>query len=132
MSSPAEDIRQKLIDLGVTVDIFINSEPTEPSTVVTIYDTPGEPPNPKWLLDEPTIQIRSRSESQATAYSNIRDIRDRLLGIAQFIEGAKTYIGIWAKDDINFLMQDESNRSIYVTNMRIVTEPDGGGNRLPL
>lgn len=132
MSSPAEDIRQKLIDLGVTVDIFVNSEPKEPNTAITIYDTTGGIPNPKWLLDNPEIQIRSRSKSQSTAYSNLRDIRDRLLGISQFIEGSKTYIGIWSKDDISYLMQDDSNRSILVTNMRIVTEPDGGGNRLPL
>ncbi len=132
MNSAAFDIQQQLIDQGVLVPIFVNSEPTKPNEVITIYDTAGDPPNPKWLLDTPEIQIRSRSKDQAIAYSNLRDIRDRLLGISQFAEGSSFYIGIWAKDDIGYIGQDESNRSLLTINLRLVRQPDTGEHREPL
>ena len=31
-----------------------------PDTTITLFDTGGFSPNPKWIIDEPSVQIRVR------------------------------------------------------------------------
>jgi len=130
MNPLSVDVRQILIDNAVpSALIFIASEPDKPNTVMTIYDTPGEPPNPKWLLDTPSCQIRSRSKSYATAYSNLLNARDILLGKDKVTVNSTKYIGFFAEGDIMSLQRDDEDRHILVINFRIVREPSTGNNR---
>ncbi len=132
MNPPSKDIRQKLIDAGVSSSIlFIGQEPDSPDGVMTIYDTLGDPANPRWLIDEPTFQIRSRSVSYETAYNQLLNARDILLGLPKTTISGTKYIGIWTKTDIASLQRDEEDRVILIVNFRMVRELSSGINRQP-
>ena len=133
MNSPSKDMRQKLIDEGVSSSIlFIGQEPDSPDTVITIYDTLGMmPANPRWLIDEPTFQIRSRSVSYETAYSQLLNARDILLGLPKTTISSTKYIGVWTTTDIASLQRDEEDRVILIVNFRMVRELSSGINRQP-
>jgi hypothetical protein len=136
------DIRDILSTAGVgTVastsgwSLQVSREPAVPDSVVTIYDTGGFESNAKWLLDNPTVQVRVRGNVNAypAAYAKAQEVKDILLGIQPQTRNGTDYIGIWQTSDILFLQYDESNRPILVSNWRIVREPSSTGTpRLPL
>lgn len=135
MNAPSEDIKDILVTAGIGVfgtDLFIGREPTQPNDCITIYDTGGGEPNPKWLQDEVTIQIRSRAEDYQTAYTNIYNARDKLLGRPAEVVNTTNYIGFWATTDIMAIEKDKKERSILVVNFRIVREPATGDFRQSL
>lgn len=130
MNAPIVDVKQILVDNLISSSIiFLSSEPDKPDTVITLYDTGGEPPNPKWLLDFPSIQIRSRAKSYATAYANIINARDILLGKDKLTVNSTKYIGFVASGDIMMMPRDDEDRNILVVNFNITREPETGDNR---
>jgi len=131
MNVTSVDIRQKLLDNGFS-GINIGSEPDTLDDTLTIYDLESEPPNPKFLIDEPGIQIRSRSQSYEASYDNLLQARDFLLGIPIFVQGGTTYIGVMVTTDIIALQRDEKERIPMVATFRIVRLPATGVNRTPL
>ena len=70
-NSPSNDLSVVLNDEGVTTDIYVNFMPNTPNNCLVLYDTSYNPSNPKYLLDEPGVQIRSRATTQTTAYNNL-------------------------------------------------------------
>ena len=132
MNPPSQDVKQILINGGVSSAIlFIGQEPDLPHKVMTIYDTPGDPANPRWLIDEPTFQIRSRSPLYETAYSQLLNVRELLLGLPKTTISGTKYIGIWTTSDIASLQKDEEDRIILVVNFRMVRELASGIHREP-
>lgn len=122
--SPAKDIKDLLVnDDGVITPIFISSQPTTPDTVITLYNVSGDPPNAKFLLDFPHLDIRSRSASYETAYANLLQVVNLLLGRSPFVKNTTRYTGIWAKTSIFDLGWDESNRRLLGCNFRLAIEP---------
>lgn len=126
----SQDTRQILIDNGISSSlIFLGQEPDTPNTVITIYDTGGDAPNPKWLLDFPTIQIRSRSKQYSTAYSNLINCRDIILGIDKLVVSTTTYVGFQQSTGVLGLGKDEKDRYMLSINFNVTREPASGNNR---
>ena len=93
--------------------------------LITFLDTGGEPSNPKWLLDFPTVQVVVRGG--ANDYKNIwkvaKAIKDLLLGItSQTINGDK-YVSVTELSTIAFIGRDDSNRPMFSINFNIIVEP---------
>lgn len=138
MTSPAEDIASILeIDaLGIRgTDIFIGLEPEDAGTLtITIYDTGGFPPNPKWLRDEPTVQCRVRGTAgdYTSAWAKAQAIKDALLGRAPTTVGTTDYVFFIQLGDIISLGHDDNNRPMIVSNWHLAREMPSGGNRFPL
>lgn len=112
--------------------IFIGSEPEQPNDCITLYDTPGDAPNPKWLLDFPRFMIRVRSERYGDGFAKAQEARSALLGLpSQDINGVR-YDGIYVVTDTHFLSADRHGRSIFVSTWRVIREPVTGDHRRPL
>jgi hypothetical protein len=124
MNSPAKDIIQILVDGGIDINILRRGYETDkPDLLVTVYDTGGEPPNPAWAIDEPTIQVRCRATTYEDAYDKLLEIRELLLGFPKTIVNGTRYVGIWASSDIIALEKDTEKRIPLVINFRMVREP---------
>lgn len=114
--------------------IFAGKAPLTPDTVITLYNTGGLVPNPKWLLDYPSIQaiIRGAKSGGAATYDKAREVRDTLLGCdSQTINGERL-VAINMVGDIATLGFDDNNREMYSVNFSLIVEPAAGLNRVPL
>lgn len=110
---------------------------SEPDQVAVFYDTGGQNPDPKWLLDYKTVQciVRARPNDYATGYAKAAEIRDVLLGINPITLGSGDRIdGITMMADLTFINYDDSQRPTFSMNFRIFWEPASNGitNREPL
>ncbi len=137
-NSPATDIAQMLNDAVVGTlgtDLFIGKDPPAVATLtITVYDTGGLAPNPKWLRDEPTVQclVRGEVNDYVNAWTKAQLIKDTLLGADPIILGGTDYVLFTQIADILSLGYDESSRIMLVSNWRLVREMQSGGNRFPL
>lgn len=123
-NNPATDIRATLISDGVTTPIYIGSEPTTPDECITLYNTAGgENPSPKFLLDFPGLQIRARANDYVTAYTNILECFDLLLGRPAFTKNTTRYTGIIALTGIFDMGTDENDRRLLACNLKLYVEP---------
>lgn len=137
--SPAGDVLEILADEGVGVigqTLFDNREPDAgDELLVTVYDTSAtQSPEPKFLRDYPSVQIRVRGT--VFGYQGAREkantIKNKLLGRPPTVVGLVTYCGFWMVDDIIPLGYDTRDRPILVLNFRLVAERESGGFRQPL
>lgn len=123
-NNPAKDIRDTLVnDDGVTTPIYIGSEPASPDDVITIYNTGGDAPSPKHLLDYPTLQVRSRANTYVDAYDNLLEVFDFLLGRSAFTKNTTVYTGIVATTSIFEVGSDDNERRILAANFKLFVEP---------
>ena len=122
-SNAALDIKTTLVADGVYIPIFVGSEPPKPDDVITLYNTVGATPNPKFLLDEPTIQLRIRSGSYNTAYTNLLGVFNLLHGRPAFTVTGTRYVGLIATSNIFEIGKDEKDRTLLAFNMRLIVEP---------
>lgn len=138
MSAPCIDIKDMLISAGIGTfkatsgwGIYVSEEPTAPDTVVTVYDTGGMDPNPKLLLDHPSVMVRVRGAAgdYSTAWAKALAVKDALLGKAAATVNSTRYVGIWMKGDINYLGRDDNRRPLFSLNFAITREPASGTYR---
>lgn len=96
-----------------------------PNTIIAVYDTPGESPNPKWLLNEPHFQvmIRGGKDDYQGGYAKANDVRDVLLGMNPQTVNGDRWDGVLMLGDIVFLRYDENNRPLFSSNYKIFLEP---------
>lgn len=143
MGAPSIDVKDILVGTTITSSfastadwgVYISQEPDQPSRSVTLYDSGGAgDANPKFLLEEPTIQIRIRGnpDDYTAAYDKANDIRDTLLGRGSTTVNGTLYVGFWQQSDIIYLRRDERDRPIFVSNWRLVREPSSGTHRTSL
>jgi hypothetical protein len=111
--------------------IAMSREPTAPDTCVTVYDYPGGPPDPRWLLEEPMVQVRVRGAPDAypAAYQQALKCRDSLLGLPRQLVGGTTYLTIFVTSDIGLLEYDTLARPIFVFSCRVARQPASGTYR---
>ena len=114
--------------------IFIGAEQEVPNTVITFFDTGGDPANAKFLLDFPTVQVRIRGNINGyeEAYNKAREVKDILHALPSQDINNTRYVGVWLVSDIIHLDRDISNRPRFVLNWRIIRQPDIGANRVSL
>jgi len=131
MLSPSEDIKDMIVaDTGLGLvfgtDLFIAREPTLPKNCVTIFDTPGRPPqltlggkkaNENYYY--PSIQIRVRNTGYVAGWALVESIRDSLHGRAQETWNGTLYSVIYCSSGPVMLDWDENNRVRFVVNFNI-------------
>lgn len=136
MSSPSVGIKDILETAGVG-DFGDNTPDTgrwtsrigrltdTPNRQIAIYDTGGQEPNPKWLLNNPTamVSVRGEPDEYAETWTKARDVFDALVGYESADLNGDRWVGIWAMGDINFLGYDEERRPEFTVNLRLIIEP---------
>lgn len=141
--APSVHLKDILADAGFTFggaaewSVWIGKQPTSPSRAITIYDSGGLAPNPKWLLDYPSVQIKMRGgpNDYDVVYTMARQVRDRLLGIASYTaDNGDRIVHVNAIGDVAFTGWDDQSRPEFVFNFRMIIEPapDAYTNREPL
>lgn len=112
--------------LGLTfaINLFVGLEPDSPDTCVTVFDTPGFPPeltlNPDdGNLYRPSVQIRIRAASYTVAYELAKDIMIELHGVNHEEWGSMTYELIKCTQEPFMLDYDKRNRPRFVANFDI-------------
>lgn len=132
MASPAESAASILVTAGVvaasgaTWPIFFGRLMATPDAQVSVQDTPGQNPNPRWLLDFPTISfiVRGPKDDYPTAAAKAKAIKDKLLGTNPIdLPGVGRWDGVTMLGDTNFLRYDENSRPLFSLNFRIILEP---------
>ena len=138
--TPSIDMKDLLVAGGIGAfggtaewGIFIGREPDSPNShdhVITLYDTPGDPPDPKFLLDYPRFQVRVRSTDYNDGFQKAEAIKSILLGLPSQVINGTRWVGVWVVIDTHFLYADEKGRAVFVTTYRSIREPNTGQNRL--
>lgn len=97
----------------------------QPAKLVVFYDTGGQPPNPRWLVDFSTVmvQVRGSVNDYNGAYTKIRQVRDSLLGIESQDVGSDRLVSVVCQGDIGFLSYDDAQRPLFSVNFRVIIEP---------
>lgn len=115
----------------------IGAMPAEPDKIIMISDTGGQEPNPKWLLDFPTIQcmIRGIVNGYLDTAREAKAVKDLILGVDSFTtsEGDR-WVSATMNGDLGFIGRDENMRPMFSVNFALIIEPQvvGNSNRLAL
>jgi hypothetical protein len=124
--------------------LWIGKQPGSPDRTITIYDSAGAAPNPKWLLDYPSVQLRVRGgqKDYQIAGQKILELRNRLVGKESFDayvphgDGSRDrVVAINAIGDIALVGWDDAARPEFVMNLALIIEPSpttSPTNREPL
>ena len=115
--------------------LWVGKMPTSPDRAICIYDSGGLAPNPRYLLDYPSVQIKVRGgqSDYAVAGAKIAEVRDRLLGRTsydayndsgvQIVVNPDRIVAINAIGDIAFMGWDDAARPEFVCNLTLIIEP---------
>lgn len=109
--------------------IYVSKEPSTPNTTITLFNTAGRPPNPKWLLDYPSLNIRIRGDKGGyqAVEAKAKEVKDALLGLdSQDINGDR-WVSVTMASDITFIGYDNNERPMYSLNFRLIVEPAASG-----
>ncbi len=118
-----------LDDLEFGKNMFIGREPATPDDCVTIFDTPGFPPDPHMDPESryyrPSIQIRVRALRYESAYSMITTIKEAIHNLYLAINDT-VYTGILCSQEPALLDWDEKGRCRWVTTFDLQRRPGEG------
>ena len=130
--SPATHMKDLLVSAGFTFGgvgdwaVYIGKQPTKPIRCVTLYDAGGLDPNPRWLLDYPSVQCRVRgnvNDIEAT-WIKTKEVRDRLLGKESYTAtNGDRIVHVNGIGDISAMGFDDAVHAEYVFNLRLIMEP---------
>ena len=115
--------------------IYIHREPeSPPDSTITIYETGGEDPNPKWLLDFPSVQVRVRGDKggYVAAKAKATEILDALLGWPSQVLNGDTWVAVNQIGGINPIGDDDNDRPLFSLNYGLIIQPATGGNRIAM
>lgn len=144
MQDPAAGAKSLLITAGVGIDfsagssadwqIFLGRFPASPDAVLLCMNTGGSAPNPKWLLNYPSIQvlIRGAKSGYLAGEAKAREVMDALLGLPSQDVAGDRWVSITAASDVAFIGFDDVDRPTWSVNLRLIIEPATGTNRQAL
>lgn len=144
MSMIAEGIKDLLVTAAVGVfngtndqwNINIGKTIEEPDNCITIRQTGGTTPNPKWLLDYPSIQVivRSGPNGFRDAWNKAQSVKNVLLGLPSQDLNGDRWVQVNMMGDVSDIGQDEKRRPRVSVNFRLIIEPaaSADSHRLPL
>jgi len=127
MNPPSVDIKDILVahgSLGLTfdTDLFVGKEPTKPDDCVTIFDTPGFPPDKfhdqSVNYNRPSIQIRVRN-NYLTGWALVNDIKNVLHNTGPETWNSTIYDSIFCSIEPALLDWDKNDRARFVTTFDI-------------
>jgi len=126
MRSPATDLVSSLVTGSIGTfaaetgwAIYVNREPENPDTTVTLYDTVGSPFDGLCVAtrnESFRIQVRIRANTYLTAYSKAVEVQSVLDYIANETIDTAYYNVVHRLDLISSLGQDDKDRCILVQN----------------
>jgi len=130
MPSTAFEVAQYLQSNGIGAfaspnqwSINVSREPTSPSDVITIYDTPGlEPDTDELDLLKPGFQVRIRCIDYLSGIAKHEAIRDLLILPNQLVMAGTKYISVVMSIDINSIGRDEEDRHLLVASYRTIKQ----------
>lgn len=117
-SSPADDIAASIL-AGAGITAYVGTEPPEPDTCVTLYDTGGDGELAYRGYENPTVQVRVRSFDYAAGYALAVQIRDMLVTERRIVTAEYVYSGFWLVSDVAKIGRDDKNRELFTFNLRI-------------
>jgi len=134
-SAGARDLLAAHVNVsGWTIEI--GSLPDSPNKLISINDTGGLEPNPKWLLDYPTLQIMVRGEMNGylDTFREAKAVKDLLLGVASQDINGDRWVSVLMNGDLAYLGLDDSSRSLFSMNFSLIIEPQSvlNSNRFAL
>ncbi len=143
MTNPAISAKDILVTAGVGTfgalsgwGIFIGQEPTNPSTVITLFNSGGRESNPLWLIDFPSLNARVRGApgGYEAAHQKAKDTKDALLGLPSQDLNGDRWVSVTMIGDINELGFNENNQPQFSLNFALIIEPANvaGDNRIAL
>ena len=106
--------------------LWIGGQPTnKPIRCVAIYDSGGLAPDPKWRLDNPSIQVRVRGgvNDYEEAFKKAKELSNFLVGIESQDVTEDRLVAINAIGDVAYIGRDDKNQPEFVFNLRLITEP---------
>lgn len=141
--SPATHMRDILVAAGYTFagagnwSLWVSKQPDKPDKCITLYDSGGLSPNPRWLIDYPSVQIRVRGgpNSGDETWLKAKEIRDLLLGKTSYTAAnSDRIVHVNGLGDVALTGYDDKVRAEYVFNLQLIIEPapQAGDNREPL
>ena len=128
MNPSSQDIASMLVaeaslGLAFATNLFIGKEPESPDNCVTIFDTPGYPPDRYFDQSShyyrPSVQIRVRNNSYLTGWNLIHSIKELLHCTEQSIWGGTIYSAIFCSQEPALLDWDSNDRARFVTTFDI-------------
>jgi hypothetical protein len=128
MNAGSVDVKEMLeaesaLGLVFAINLFVGKEPTSPSDCVTIFDTPGQPPQLSLSdqgLEYPSIQIRIRNKDYQAGWDIANDIKNILHGRGQETWNGTLYTVIYCASGPALLDWDDNSRARFVVNFNIV------------
>ena len=134
----SEDIKDQILlstdspmsELEFGKNLFIGREPARPDDCVTIFDTPGFPPDrhydPETRYYRPSVQIRVRAREYVNAYTMITLIKESLHNLPYIAINDTVYTGIFCSQEPALLDWDENGRCRWVTTFDLQRRPGEG------
>lgn len=114
--------------------IFVSKLPAEPDQCIAIYDTGGQDPDPKWLLQYPNVVIMARGKGFVDVNAKMRNICSKLQGLSSQDINGDRWVSLVQQGDIVHAGHDEKDRMLLTATFRLIIEPatDAYTNREPL
>lgn len=126
MNSASIDIKDYLVAntaLVFATDLFVGKAVSAPDDIVTIFDTPGFPPQLTMQQGEiynyPSIQIQIRNNGYSTGWTLSYSIFELLHGRGQTTINGTLYSLIQALGEPVFLHWDKNDRAVFIINFNI-------------
>jgi hypothetical protein len=137
-NSPAMVVKNLLVTANVGTfastsgwSIHVSNLPNKPDTCIAVYDTGGQAPNPKFLLNYPgiTITVRGAEGGYEAAYDKATAVVNALIGLPSQTIGSDRWVSVTMRGGINFVGQDENKRPMFSLNFSLIIEPNSGTYR---
>lgn len=141
MSSPEDGIKDLLVANGggswtFGTNLFIGRMIDQPDNVTFVISRPGSPPNPRYLIDFPSIQVivRGNEDSYVAARTLAVKAKDILLGLPSQDLNGDRWVAINMIGDMAYVGADPKQRHMFSINFALIIEPAASGdtNREPL
>lgn len=105
--------------------IVINKLPSTPERIIMIRETGGKAPEPRLLLDYPSVQVivRGGESDYQVARDKSQAVKDVLLGLpSQDLDGDR-WVAINMISDVTPLQSDQLQRPMFSVNFALIIEP---------
>lgn len=137
---PSTTLRDLLVAHVATSgwQLEIGAMPDSPDEVIQLTDTVGIEPNPKYLLDYPTVQVMTRGSANGylDTYREAKAVKDLLLGIDSFTtaDGDRVVSITQNGDGPGLIGRDSKMRPMFTLNFALIIEPQvvDNSNRIAL
>lgn len=110
-------------------NLFVGVMPDKPNNCVVVIDSGGGEQDSVNAIDNCSIQIYSRYSSYVIGYNLHNLIKASIQSIEPTIFDEEIIIGLWVKSNIAFLGRDESERSLFSSNYRVLIDTKKDSNR---